>query len=155
VLRWSKDVSDHPAVKIQFDYLENEEFKAKLPTLLECNDRPSVFFSWGGGVMLEQIQAGVCQDITNAVAGDFKDSFYSTGVQAFMFEGKSYGLPYATGPTVFWYNKELCEKAGVDPSRIKYWEDLLDAVTRCKRRPLLRWPLADLKNGPSSSILRF
>jgi hypothetical protein len=33
----------NPAVKVQFDYLESEEFKAKLPT----NDRPSVFHSWG------------------------------------------------------------------------------------------------------------
>ena len=42
----------NPAVKVQIDYLESEEFKAKLPT----NDRPSVFHSWGGGVMLEQIR---------------------------------------------------------------------------------------------------
>jgi raffinose/stachyose/melibiose transport system substrate-binding protein len=66
-------------VKIEFDYLENEEFKAKLPTLLQSNDRPSLFHSWGGGVMREQIQAGVCQDITNAIDGDFKDSFYPAG----------------------------------------------------------------------------
>jgi maltose-binding protein MalE len=57
--------------------------------------------------MLEQIRAGVCQDITNAIAGDFKDSFYSTGVQGFMSEGRSYGLPDSVGPIVFWYNKEL------------------------------------------------
>ena len=47
--------SANPSVKIEFDYLENEEFKAKLPSLLQCKDRPSVFHSWGGGVMLEQI----------------------------------------------------------------------------------------------------
>src|SRR6266478_6172767 len=122
----------HPAVKIQFVYLENEEFKAKLPTVLQSDDRPSVFHSWGGGVMLEQIQAGACQDVTNAIAGDRKDSFYPTGVQAFMSQGKSYGLPDDVGPIVFWYNKQLCEKAGVDPSKIKYWEDLLDAVTKYK-----------------------
>ncbi len=122
----------HPAVKIQFVYLENEEFKAKLPTVLQSDDRPSVFHSWGGGVMLEQIQAGACQDVTNAIAGDCKDSFYPTGVQAFMSQGKSYGLPDDVGPIVFWYNKELCEKAGVDPSKIKYWEDLLDAVKKYK-----------------------
>ena len=69
--------------------------------------------------MVEQIKAGVCQDITNAIAGDFRDSFYTAGVQAFMSQGKSYGLPDAVGPIVFWYNKELCEKAGVDPSKIK------------------------------------
>jgi raffinose/stachyose/melibiose transport system substrate-binding protein len=139
----------NPSVRIQFDYLENEEFKANLPTLLQSNDRPSVFHSWGGGVMLEQIQAGFCQDISNAIAGDFKDSFYPAGVQAFMSEGKSYGLPDSAGPIVFWYNKELCEKAGVDPSEIKYWEGLLEAVKKCKEAavtPIVvggaeKWPL--------------
>ena len=37
----------HPGVKIEFDYLENEAFKAKLPTLLQSKDRPSLFHSWG------------------------------------------------------------------------------------------------------------
>ena len=97
----------NPAVKIEFEYLENEEFKARLPTLLQSNDRPSLFHSWGGGVMREQIQAGVCQDITNAIDGDFKESFYPAGVQAFTAGGKSYGLPDSVGPIVFWYNTRL------------------------------------------------
>jgi raffinose/stachyose/melibiose transport system substrate-binding protein len=42
----------NPGVKVQFDYLENEKYKAKLPTLLQSKDRPSVFQSWGGGVIL-------------------------------------------------------------------------------------------------------
>ena len=141
--------SANPSVKIEFDYLENEEFKAKLPTLLQSNDRPSLFHSWGGGVMRELIQAGVCQDITNAIDGDFKDSFYPSGVQAFIAEGRSYGLPDSVGPIVFWHNKELCEKADVDPSAIKYWEDFLEAVQRCKAAGVIpiavggfeKWPL--------------
>jgi ABC-type glycerol-3-phosphate transport system substrate-binding protein len=107
----------NPTVKIEFDYLENEEFKAKLPTLLQSNDRPSLFHSWGGGVMREQIQAGVCQDISNVIDGDFRDSFYPAGVHAFIANGKLYGLPDSVGPIVFWYNEELCEKADVDPTR--------------------------------------
>ena len=39
---------------------------------------------------------------------------------------------------------ELCEKAGAGPSKIKYLEDLLDAITSSKRRALLRWPLPAL-----------
>jgi raffinose/stachyose/melibiose transport system substrate-binding protein len=120
-----------PSIKVQFDYLDHELFKAKLPTLLQSKDQRSVFHRLGGGVMLEQIKAGFCQDITNAIAGDFKESFYPTGVHAFMSQGKSYGLPDSIGPIVFWYNKELCEKAGVDLIRIKYWENLLDAVQKC------------------------
>ena len=139
----------HPGVKVEFDYLDNEAFKAKLPTLLQSSDRPSAFHSWGGGVMYEQIQAGVCQDITNAIAGEFKDSFYPAGIQNFMYQGKSYGLPNDVGPIVFWYNKELCEKAGVDPTKIKYWDDFLEAVKKCKSAgvtPIMvggadEWPL--------------
>src|ERR1700761_6159126 len=70
--------STHPGVKIQFDYLENEAFKAKLPTLLQSKDRPSAFHSWGGGVMYEKVGSGICQDITAAAGeGGFTDTFYS------------------------------------------------------------------------------
>jgi len=123
----------HPGVRIEFSYLENEAFKAKLPTLLQSKDRPSIFHSWGGGVMYEQINSGVCQDITEVIAeGGFKDTFYPAGVQNFTYQGKSYGLPNDVGPMVFWYNKELCAKAGVDPAKIKYWDDFIDAVKKCQ-----------------------
>jgi raffinose/stachyose/melibiose transport system substrate-binding protein len=140
----------HPGVKVEFDYLENEAFKAKLPTLLQSKDRPSVFHSWGGGVMYEQINAGVCQNITKAIEeGGFKNTFYPAGIQNFTYEGKSYGLPNDVGPMVFWYNKDLCQQAGVDPTKIMYWEDLIDAVKKCQSAgitPLAvggkdKWPL--------------
>src|ERR1700751_5256290 len=60
--------SGHPGVKVQFNYLENEGLKAKLPPLLQSKDRPSCFHSWGGGVMYEQVNSGICQDITKAAA---------------------------------------------------------------------------------------
>ena len=139
----------HPGVKVQFEYLENEAFKAKLPTLLQSKDKPSVFHSWGGGVMKEQVQAGICQDITSAIGGEFKDSFYPAGVQNFIVDGKSYGLPNDVAPIVFWYNKELCQKAGVDPTKIKEWDDFLEAVKKCKAAGVTpiaagggdKWPL--------------
>src|ERR1700730_17468284 len=140
----------HPGVKVEFDYLENEAFKAKLPTLLQSKDRPSMFWSWGGGVMYEQINSGVCQDITSAISeGGFKDTFYPAGIQNFTYQGKTYGLPNNVGPIVFWYNKELCEKAGVDPTKIKTWDDFIDAVKKCQAAGITpiaaggkdKWPL--------------
>ncbi len=140
----------HPGVKIKFDYLENEAFKAKLPTLLQSKDRPSLFWSWGGGVMLEQINSGVCQDITKAISeGGFKDTFYPAGIQNFTVDGKTYGLPNDVAPIVFWYNKDLVQKAGIDPTKIKSWDDFIDAVKKCQAAgitPLAaggkdKWPL--------------
>src|SRR5215510_8399290 len=116
--------SGHPGVKVQFDYLDNEAFKAKLTTLLQSKDRPSAFHSWGGGVMYEQVNAGICQDITKAASeGGFKDTFYPAAAQNFVVDGKAYGVPNNLAPIVFWYNKDLCQKAGVDPTQIKEWGD--------------------------------
>jgi hypothetical protein len=37
----------HPGVKVEVKYLENEAFKAKLPTMLQADEsRPSLFYSW-------------------------------------------------------------------------------------------------------------
>ena len=125
--------SAHPGVKVQFDYLENQAFKAKLPTLLQSKDLPSAFHSWGGGVMYEQVSSGICQDITKPVTeGGFKDTFYPATIDNFTVGGKIYGVPNDVGPVVLWYNKELCQKAGVDPTKIKQWKDFVDAVKKCQ-----------------------
>ena len=141
--------SSHPGVKVEFNYLENEAFKAKLPTLLQSKDKPSFFHSWGGGVMKEQVESGVCQDITEAIKGDFADSFYPAGIQNFVVNGKSYGVPNDVGPIVFWYNKDLTSKAGVDPTQIKTWDDFIAAVKKVKAAGITpiaaggadKWPL--------------
>ena len=48
----------HPDVTIEFQFLENEAFKAKLPTLLQSNEAPSMFYTWGGGVLKAQSETG-------------------------------------------------------------------------------------------------
>ncbi|WP_148049657.1 ABC transporter substrate-binding protein, partial [Pseudomonas brassicacearum] len=56
-----------PGVKIQMQFLANEAFKAKLPTLLQSSDAPDFFFSWGGGVLKQQEQTGTLMDLTAAM----------------------------------------------------------------------------------------
>src|SRR5271165_3471607 len=69
---WDKIAADynaaHKGVTVQFKYLENEAFKAKLPTMLQSNDsRPDLFYSWAGGVMQAQEKAGFLKDISGDV----------------------------------------------------------------------------------------
>jgi raffinose/stachyose/melibiose transport system substrate-binding protein len=69
---WKQIAADymkaHPGVTVAVDYLENEAFKAKLPTLLQSSDRPNIIYSWAGGVMRAQIAAGYIEDVTDAMA---------------------------------------------------------------------------------------
>jgi raffinose/stachyose/melibiose transport system substrate-binding protein len=124
--------AEHKGVKVQFKYLENEAFKAKLPTMLQSEDsRPELFYSWGGGVMQAQDKAGFLKDITKDVAS-WESDLSPTAVDAFKVDGKVVGVPFEVGEVVFYYNKKLFEKAGVKAEDIKTWDDFLGAVKKLK-----------------------
>ena len=132
---WEKIAADynasHKGVKVEFKYLENEAFKAKLPTMLQSSDRPDLFYSWSGGVMQAQDRAGFLKDITADVAAVESD-MSPTAVDAFKVDGKAVGVPFEVGEVAFFYNKKLFEKAGVKAEDIKTWDDFLGAVKKLK-----------------------
>src|SRR5215212_6518189 len=100
----------HPGVKIEMQFLENEAYKAKLPTILQSKDRPHIIYSWAGGVLKTQIEAGVLEEITAQVQ-DHKDKLSASAVAAFTVDGKIYGLPHTVSQVGFMANKELLAKA--------------------------------------------
>jgi raffinose/stachyose/melibiose transport system substrate-binding protein len=133
---WDQIANDynaaHPGVKVEFKYLENEAFKAKLPTMLQADEsRPELFYSWGGGVMQAQDKAGFLKDITKDIASSESD-LSPTAVDAFKVDGKVVGVPFEVGEVAFYYNKKLFEKAGVKAEDIKTWDDFLGAVKKLK-----------------------
>ena len=149
---WDKIAADynaaHPGVKVQFKYLENEAFKAKLPTMLQSDDRPDLFYSWAGGVMQAQDKAGLLKDVSTDVA-DVEANMSKTAVDAFKVDGKAVGVPFEMGEVAFYYNKKLFAQAGVKAEDIKGWDDFLGAVKKLKAAgitPLVvgageKWPM--------------
>ncbi|GGH23639.1 ABC transporter substrate-binding protein [Alsobacter metallidurans] len=138
----------NPGVKVEMQFLENEAYKAKLPTILQSKDRPHIIYSWAGGVLKSQVEAGVLEDLTPAMQG-YKDNLAPAAVAAFTVDGKIYGVPHAQSQVGFMVNKELMAKGGVDPASIKTWDDLLGAVKKLKAAgvtPIVaggadKWPL--------------
>ncbi len=121
----------NPGVKVEMQYLENEAYKAKAPTLLQSRDRPHIIYSWAGGVLKSQVEAGVLEDIAPAMQG-YKDNLSQSAVDAFTIDGKIYGVPYGVSQVGFMANKDLLAKAGVDAGKIVTYDDLLDAVKKLK-----------------------
>jgi raffinose/stachyose/melibiose transport system substrate-binding protein len=138
----------HPGVEIEMQFLENEAYKAKLPTILQSKDRPHIIYSWAGGVLKTQIEAGVLEEITDQVKG-YSDTITPAALAAFTQNSRVYGLPIALSQVGFLYNKELMAKANVDATAIKTWDDLLAAVKALKAAgvtPIVvggadKWPL--------------
>src|SRR5215218_6990143 len=95
----------NPGVKVEMQFLENEAYKAKLPTILQSKDRPHIIYSWAGGVLKAQVEAGVLQDIGPQLKG-YSDQLAPAAVAAFTIDGKTYGVPMALSQVGFFYNKE-------------------------------------------------
>ena len=150
---WNQAARDfeaaHPGVTIAPQYLENEAYKSKLTTLLQSRDKPAMFYSWAGGVLRAQVEAGVLQDLTAQTKG-YADAITPTALAAFTVDGHLYGVPQALTEVGFFYNKALFAKAGIDAGKIKTWDDFLGMVKTLKAAGIVplsvggadKWPLS-------------
>ena len=120
----------HPEANFELQFLENEAYKAKLTTLLQSDDSPDIVYSWGGGVLDEQVKAGVLRDIDGVVSAETKTNIGPAGVGAFTRDGKLYGHAQHVSQVVFWYNKELFAKAGLDAATMNTWDGFLAGVKK-------------------------
>ena len=145
--------TEHKGVTVQFKYLPGEGYKEKLPTMLQSESPPALVYSWGGGVMEAQNQAGFLKDITAEVA-PFEENLAQPAVNAFKIDGKAVGVPFDTGLVGFYYNKDLFKKAGVDAESIKTWDDFIGAVKALKAAGITPSSMAAVINGRCTSIIR-
>ncbi|MEL0125388.1 MAG: ABC transporter substrate-binding protein, partial [Alphaproteobacteria bacterium] len=132
MVKAAKEFEEKTGHTVVLQYLENESFKAKLPTMLQSDDRPDIFYSWGGGVMYDQAKAGFLRDISSVVPDSYLETVSAAAADAFTYEGQRVGLPKQVAQVAWWYNKDLISQAGVDVSKIQMWDDLLSAVKQIK-----------------------
>ena len=140
----------NPGTTVEMQFLENESYKKKLTTLLQSPDKPHIIYSWAGGVLRQQVKAGVIEDITDAVnRNSWTDRFSPSALNLYGLDGCYYGVPMLTSQVVFFYNKDLFAKAGVDGNAVKSWDDLLGAVKKLQAAGIVpivagggdKWPL--------------
>jgi raffinose/stachyose/melibiose transport system substrate-binding protein len=123
-------MTQHPNIKINITPIENEAFKTRLTTVTQSGDAPDLFQTWGGGVLRQQVDAGLVKDITGDIAS-WKDTLVATAMEPYEIDGKTYAVPYDIGMVGFWYNKALFTKAGVSGTP-GTWSEFLDAVRKLK-----------------------
>lgn len=141
--------AQNEGVTVTFEYVANEAYKARLPTVLQSNAAPDIFYSWGGQTVVEQVEAGFLQPIDDLLPEGFRETIPEAGLQAYEVEGQLYGLPQYATEVVFWTNTALAEQAGIDYEAIETWDDFLAAVQQAKDAGLTpiiaggqdKWPL--------------
>lgn len=84
------------------------------PGDVQANKPPDIFQNRGGGVLFQFAKAGQVQDITSALQGTTRrNSFSSSALNAYVQNGRNYGVPWDIGAVGVWYNPSLFTKAGI------------------------------------------
>jgi raffinose/stachyose/melibiose transport system substrate-binding protein len=154
---WMRQVAktyeaSHPGTTIAIQVMSGEAYKAKLTTSLQSPDRPDLFYTWGGGVMFAQADAGLLQDISAQAKGAWNDSLSPAAVDAMSYKGKQYGAPEHFAVVALWDNKALFAKAGVDPKSLATWDGLLDATKKFKAAGITPFGMGGSDKWPVSMI---
>jgi raffinose/stachyose/melibiose transport system substrate-binding protein len=123
-------MEENPNVTVEITVLENEAFKAKITTAMQAGEPPDLFQSWGGGGLLEQVNAGLVADITDEV-DPWIDELNPGAASMYQVEERQYGIPFDLGIVGFWYNKDLFAEAGIDAPPAT-WDELLADVDTLK-----------------------
>jgi len=124
----------NPNVDIEITVLENEAFKSQLVTVMQAEDPPDLFQTWGGGVLWNYADAGLVRNIAPELEGEWYDSFAMPAAVEMMGQnGEYYGVPWDWGAVGIFYNKALFAAAGLDPDNPPAtWTEFLAAVQALK-----------------------
>lgn len=122
--------SDESGLSFDVQPIENEAFKERMGTSTQSGDVPDLFQTWGGGVLEQQIEAGLVQDLTGRL-DDCIDKVNPIALEPYTIDGKLYAIPFDAGVVGFWYNKDLFAEAGIEQPPAT-WTEFLDAVQALK-----------------------
>ncbi|MGI8332070.1 extracellular solute-binding protein [Actinomadura scrupuli] len=136
----------HPDVTIKPVAMENEAYKAKMTAVAASGKLPDIFHTWGGGVLQQQVDAGLVKDLTSDISG-WSGNLTPISMQPYQLGGKTYAVPFDIGMVGFWYNKALFTKAGITAPPAT-WAALLDDVKKLKAAGITPIALAGKEKWP-------
>jgi lactose/L-arabinose transport system substrate-binding protein len=73
------------------------------------------------------VELGALADITDQVA-PYKPLMNQYKWQAAETEGRTYAMPWDSGPVALYYRRDVFDEAGVDPASIRTWDDYYEAA---------------------------
>jgi raffinose/stachyose/melibiose transport system substrate-binding protein len=127
-----------PGDKVTIEVFTNTAIVQKISVAMSANTPPTVFFSWGGGVLQSYVQAGKVYSLTSALAQDpsWRAAFLPSSLGPVTYSGKTYGVPNeGTQPVLLFYNKPIFTRLHLSPP--KTWAQLLADIGTIKSAGLV------------------
>lgn len=106
----------HPGVTIELIQEDDDSVKGKTKTLVASNAMPDIFFSWTGTWGGNFVRGSRAVDLTPVIGPgtEWGGKLASAAVDAFVYDGKNYGIPLYLDAKFMGYSKPAFAKAGVE-----------------------------------------
>lgn len=125
-------MADNPNVTVEVLPMQNDPYKTRIRTAIGAGNEPCVFMSWGGGPMLEYVEAGTIIPLTDYFEeGDYGERFIPASFANVTGpEGEIYGVPVENVVVAgFFYNEQMFEDLGLEvPQTLEELESVADTL---------------------------
>ena len=119
---------ENPDIKVKLHSI-TDDYLREMQTLIAAKDEPDVFYL-DSMPAPQFMKMGVLEPLDEYIKKNNVDlSAYETSlVEAFQWEGKTYGIPKDYSTLALFYNKKMFEEAGVKPP--KTWDELRNVAKK-------------------------
>ncbi len=145
----------HPEVTVQKEFMPGEQLKTKMQADLAANNLPDIFVAYPGNGNGETDMAknGKMLDLTSVLSADskWKDGFIAGALDNYKYSlSGTYAAPIGAYGAGFFYNKELFQKANVQPP--KTWSELLAVVKTLNSASITPWVIGNADTWRSEHL---
>lgn len=128
--------ASHSGVKVTWDRSSGDDYQFQgLPSLLQSNTPPDVYFEWGGHRVLSHAEDGYALDISS-LANELKATIDESAWSGTTFNGKIYMIPTNHDITIMmWYNVDIFNKLGLSVPNT--WKEFLTVCAKLKENDIL------------------
>jgi len=123
--------SEHPGVQVEWDASSGDDYQfAGLPSLLQSDNPPDIFFEWGGNRVRNEYLDGYAMEISD-LAAEFRGKFSSSAWAGFEYDGGVYGIPLNQDITIqMWYDTVVFDELMLAVPTT--WDQFLEALAVIK-----------------------
>jgi raffinose/stachyose/melibiose transport system substrate-binding protein len=141
----------NPDVQVEISNNEPDAYKTKIKVALGGPEPPDIYFVWSGEKMLHSfVRGGNCLDLTpylDANKGEWRNKIVDASLQPYVYDNKTWGVPYLLQCTFFFYNKDLFARHNLQIP--KTWDELIDVCKKLKAAGITPLALGNLKRWPA------
>lgn len=126
----------HPDIKVNADFVV-ANLDEKIQTRIAGGDPPDVLQT-DANRFGQFVRKGIYRPLDDLITRDKvnKDDYFQVFLPAFVYQGKTYGIPKDNGSTALAYNVGHFDEARAPyPNDAMTWDDMLDRAQKLTKRP--------------------